>query len=103
MKDGINNLEINDIFHKKFIDSYIGENGSKISGGQRQRLILLKAILSKKSILIFDEALSSLDDITMNFVIKFLLGPKVFTKNRILIFATHNKKVAEYCDEIIKI
>ena len=103
LKDGIKILEINDIFQKKFIDSYIGENGSKISGGQRQRLILLKAILSKKSILIFDEALSSLDELTKNFVIKFLLGPRVFTKNRILIFATHGKQVASACDEIIKI
>ena len=103
LKDGINNLEINDIFHNKFIDSYIGENGSKISGGQRQRVILLKAILSKKSILIFDEVLSSLDQATMNFVIKFLLGPKVFTENRILIFATHSKEVAKACDEIIRI
>ena len=60
-------------------------------------------MFNKKSILIFDEVLSSLDQATMNFVIKFLLGPKVFTENRILIFATHRKEVANACDEIITI
>ena len=103
LKKAIDYLQINEIFENNFINSFIGENGSKISGGQRQRMILLKALISKKNILIFDEATSSLDDDTKNLVIKFLLSPKVFTKNRILIFSTHSNKVAESCDSIIKI
>ena len=91
MNDGINNLEINDLFHNKFIDSYIGENGSKIREGKAKSYFIKNTF--KKSILIFDEALSSLDQATMNFVIQFLLA-KVFSENRILIFATHIKEVA---------
>ena len=103
LKKAIDYLQINEIFKSNFINSFIGENGSKISGGQRQRIIILKALISKKNILIFDEATSSLDDNTKNLVIKFLLSPKVFTKKRILIFSTHSNKVANACDEIIKI
>ena len=103
LKEGIDYLQINEIFENNFINSFIGENGSKISGGQRQRIILLKAFLSKKSILIFDEALSSLDEKTKNYVIEFLFSSKIFTKKRIMIFSTHSNKVANSCDEIIKI
>ena len=69
---------------KKFWPQFISENGSKISGGQRQRILLLKAFLSRKSILIFDEALSSLDEVT-KFYNKFLFSSKFFT-NKIMIF-----------------
>ena len=103
LKKAVDYLQINEIFENNFINSFIGENGSKISGGQRQRMILLKALISKKNILIFDEATSSLDNETKSLVIKFLLSPKVFTKKRILIFSTHSNKVAKACDEIIKI
>ena len=103
LKKAIDYLQIDEIFENKFLNSFVGENGSKISGGQRQRMILIKALISKKNILIFDEATSSLDNETKSLVIKFLLSPKVFTKKRILIFSTHSNKVAKACDEIIKI
>ena len=103
LNEGIDYLQIKEIFEKNFIYSFIGENGSKISGGQRQRILLLKALLSKKSILIFDEALSSLDEVTKNYVLDFLLSPNILTNKRIMIFSTHSSKVANACDEIIRI
>ena len=95
-------LKINNIFEKNNINSFIGENGCKISGGQRQRILLLKAFLSKKNILIFDEATSSLDEATKNIVMEFLLNPEVLTNDRIMIFSTHSKLVANACDEILR-
>ncbi len=91
---------------KDFIDilpnkaeSYIGENGSFISGGEKQRISIARSIIRNTPIIILDEATSSLDKETSYNIEKTLLDIEDLT----VIFITHklSEDLLNSCDEII--
>ncbi len=82
------------------LDTFVGESGVRLSGGQRQRIGIARALYNNPSVLVLDEATSSLDLKTESSVmnsIKTLHGQKT-----ILIIA-HRLSTVKDCDHIYKI
>ena len=92
-------LNLNE-FTKKKKRITLGERGSRISGGQMQRIGIARALYRDPSLLVLDEATNSLDENTENKILDHL-----FTKfeKKIIIFCTHKKKLLKYCNKIIKV
>jgi ABC-type multidrug transport system fused ATPase/permease subunit len=68
--------------------SFIGENGIGLSGGQRARVALARAVYSRSKILLLDDPLSALDhDTAQNIVSKLFSGPLL--DGRIVVLVTH--------------
>ena len=75
----------------------IGQRGIRISGGQRQRLSIAKAIYLNKPIILLDEATNSIDFKTES---KIYYNLKSFTDGKIIIIINHNEKIINYFDQI---
>mgnify|MGYP001207182598 FL=1 len=67
-------------------DTLIGENGVRLSGGEKQRLSIARAMLKKSPIILLDEATSSLDADTEN---KIQIAIKELTKNKTTVVIAH--------------
>ena len=67
-------------------DTRIGENGVRLSGGEKQRLSIARAILKKTPIILLDEATSSLDSETEN---KIQKGLSFLTQNKTTLVIAH--------------
>jgi len=74
----------------------IAEGGGGVSGGQRQRLLIARSLISKPKIIFFDEATSALDNITQKHVANSIESLKA---TRVII--AHRLSTIRGCDKVI--
>jgi ATP-binding cassette subfamily B protein len=82
------------------LDTRIGEGGIKISGGERQRLAIARALLRNPEIVIFDEATSSLDSITEKAITKTIQDIRRSRPNMIIVLVAHRLSTIAHADTI---
>jgi len=92
LKDFVSNL-------KEGLNTVVGENGQSISGGQRQKIGIARALYRNTNILILDEATNSLDSNSEQIIFNQL---KKIGKKTVFI-VTHSKKNLIFCDQIIEL
>jgi ATP-binding cassette, subfamily C, bacterial CydC len=80
------------------IDTWVGEEGQKMSGGERQRLVVARALLKKAPIMLVDEATSHLDPMAEEKILRTILD---VTTAFSTIWITHRLKFMDKMDEIV--
>jgi ATP-binding cassette subfamily B protein len=84
---------------EKGLDTLIGEGGLKLSGGEKQRLSIARALLRKPRVLIFDEATSALDSLTEEEITQTIREVSS-QRNQITILIAHRLSTIMHADRI---
>src|SRR5439155_1046423 len=83
----------------KGLDTLIGEGGVKVSGGEKQRLSIARALLRHPNLLVFDEATSSLDSLTEQEISETIRDVSM-RKDLITILIAHRLSTVIHADSI---
>lgn len=84
----------------KGLDTVIGEGGVKVSGGEKQRLSIARALLRRPDLLVFDEATSSLDSLTEEEISQTIRDVSL-RKDLITILIAHRLSTVMHADRIL--
>jgi ABC-type bacteriocin/lantibiotic exporter with double-glycine peptidase domain len=99
--DLLKKFGIDNFFNKfeKGIYTNVGKEGSKLSGGQKQIMALIRAIIHQKKIILLDEPTSSLDTETKKIFIDLIQT----IKDKTIVVVTHDKTIYDLFDDIIEL
>lgn len=81
------------------LDTPLTEGGGGLSEGQAQRIVVARALLRNRSVMLFDEATSALDPKTEERLLRNILG----TGRHTVIFITHRPAVLAYCHQVVRL
>jgi ATP-binding cassette subfamily B protein len=81
------------------LDTVIGEGGVKVSGGEKQRLSIARALLRRPQLLVFDEATSALDSLTEE-EISQTIQEVAMSRDAITILIAHRLSTVLHADRI---
>jgi len=82
------------------LDTKIGENGIRLSGGQNKRIAIARTFYHNKEVIILDEATSSLDSETENNIVEHIGKLK---NKKTFIIITHRINTLKYCNKVYEI
>jgi ATP-binding cassette, subfamily B, bacterial len=101
LKDVLSKASCNNLIERaeNGLDTMIGEGGLKLSGGEKQRLSIARALLRKPHLLIFDEATSALDSITEEDITNTIRDISA-SKSQITILIAHRLSTIMHADRI---
>jgi ABC-type multidrug transport system fused ATPase/permease subunit len=85
---------------RKAYNELVGERGIRLSGGQRQRIGIARALYKQASVLIFDEATSSLDNATEQAVMESI---ESLNRDLTILIIAHRLTTVKRCDQIIEL
>jgi ABC-type multidrug transport system fused ATPase/permease subunit len=95
----IKDLELDHIFNETRLDQLVGKHGSKLSGGQRQVVWILRVLVQNPEILVMDEPTSAIDKDTKTFIDRLF---ELVMKNRTVIIVSHDEYMSKLCDRTVK-
>ncbi len=84
-------------------DTVTGEGGCRLSGGQRQRIGIARALYKEASVLMLDEATSSLDEATERDIVEAVERLSQSNQSLTILFISHNPKTLSFCDRIVEL
>lgn len=109
IKPSATEAEMLDVLHKsashtllkstKGLDTVLGEGGTKLSGGEKQRLSIARALLRNPRLIIFDEATASLDSLTEEQITETINGIAA-DKKQMIISIAHRLSTIMHADRI---
>ncbi|MEO8363698.1 MAG: ATP-binding cassette domain-containing protein, partial [Ilumatobacteraceae bacterium] len=82
------------------LETVVGERGVRLSGGQRQRIGIARALYHNPSVLVLDEATSSLDAETEHGVMQAV---QALQGEKTVIIVAHRLSTVEYCDRLYRL
>jgi ATP-binding cassette subfamily C protein CydC len=82
------------------LDTFVGEEGTQMSGGQRQRLVIARALLAEAPVLVLDEPTAHLDAATAERLMEDVLEAAA---DRTVLLITHRTEGLERMDEIVEL
>ena len=82
------------------LDTDVGERGARISGGEKQRVGIARALYKNPQILIFDEATNALDLKTEELIMSSI---KRLQKEKAILIISHKKRTLGFCNRVVEL